>query len=365
MIETVHLDDGRIAFLTAEGATFLERFADPLTARGYRAYLVYVCNPLTLTVDQTWWALTINTLAEPDNVPARGTVRMVGQAEGALLLLSVLLREGQTAQFDLLTQTFDVAGNPLWPHQNLGVTATSRFVEIEPFDGGLVIAYVAADGMRLTEVGLPTNPQTFTAPTVFDTIDPQQVAVGGTFNLAMALLFADLDGDDLSFSVLRLPDGLRVDAETGQIYGQVAAGVGAGSYVLTLRADDDDDQPAEQSLTLTIIGAAIPTTRSDRLIGRATREVIRSLAGDDTVYAHGGNESVYGGGGNDRLFGDSGNDALLGGADNDTYVVASANDCAVVTITLVSTTDAGGIDTVQSAVSLSLSTDAAHDLSSG
>ena len=360
--------------MTLEQATFWPPSFDPRPVTSYMANIVYVFDPVTETIVEQWWAFTVKRFS--DTSPFNGTVRMVAQADGTLLLLTVIAREGQNGQYDLLTQTFDVAGNTIGSQQNLGVTATSQFVEIELFDGGLVIVYQAADGMRLTGIGLPTDPEPYTAPTILNTASPQQVTVGGALNLALALLFTDADGDDLSFSVLGLLAGLRLNAETGQISGQVAEGVAAGSYVLTLRAHDDDGQFVEQSLTLIVAGAPVPTSGNDRLIGQDTPETIFALAGDDTVSAGGGNDSVFAGDGNDRLFGgdgedilyggtgndllngDTGNNTLVGGAGNDTYVVNTASDRVFETTTTASQIDAGGIDTVRSAVSLNLNASA-------
>ncbi|MDB5506698.1 MAG: Hemolysin-type calcium binding domain protein [Devosia sp.] len=58
--------------------------------------------------------------------------------------------------------------------------------------------------------------------------------------------------------------------------------------------------------------------------------------------------------GNNTLIGGLGIDMLLGGAGNDTYVVDNSGDRAFETTTMASTIDAGGIDTVQSAVSYNL-----------
>jgi Ca2+-binding RTX toxin-like protein len=58
--------------------------------------------------------------------------------------------------------------------------------------------------------------------------------------------------------------------------------------------------------------------------------------------------------GNNRLDGGLGNDTMLGGAGNDTYVVNAAGDRVFETTAVSSTVDAGGTDTVQSAVSFNL-----------
>ncbi len=59
-------------------------------------------------------------------------------------------------------------------------------------------------------------------------------------------------------------------------------------------------------------------------------------------------------GGGDTLHGGAGADTLLGGADNDLYIVDASGDRVFETTTPASTIDAGGCDTVQSAVSINL-----------
>ena len=87
------------------------------------------------------------------------------------------------------------------------------------------------------------------------------------------------------------------------------------------------------------------STQNDRLTGNAEAN---SLFGLD------GNDRLSGGGGNDVLDGGLGSDFMLGGAGNDTYIVDAAGDRVFETTTTTSTDNAGGIDTVMSAVSFSL-----------
>ncbi len=74
------------------------------------------------------------------------------------------------------------------------------------------------------------------------------------------------------------------------------------------------------------------------------------------LVAHGraGRDALVGGSSGDHLNGGLGNDTLLGGAGNDTYVVDAMGDRVFETTTIASIVDAGGIDTVQSAVSFNL-----------
>jgi Ca2+-binding RTX toxin-like protein len=74
----------------------------------------------------------------------------------------------------------------------------------------------------------------------------------------------------------------------------------------------------------------------------------------NTLTGNSGNNVLNGAGGNDVLNGGSGSDTMLGGSGNDTYVVGAAGDRVFETTTTASTTDAGGIDTVQSSVTFGL-----------
>ncbi|MCC7425487.1 MAG: calcium-binding protein [Alphaproteobacteria bacterium] len=68
---------------------------------------------------------------------------------------------------------------------------------------------------------------------------------------------------------------------------------------------------------------------------------------DNTIVGNDGNNVLTGLGGNDTLIGGLGNDQMFGGLGDDTYVVDTTGDI---------TSDAGGIDTVVSFTSISLST---------
>ena len=64
--------------------------------------------------------------------------------------------------------------------------------------------------------------------------------------------------------------------------------------------------------------------------------------------------TLSGGGGNDRLNGGAGADTMIGGAGNDTYYVDSVGDRVHETTTVGGTANAGGTDTIISAVSFNL-----------
>lgn len=78
------------------------------------------------------------------------------------------------------------------------------------------------------------------------------------------------------------------------------------------------------------------------------------LSGNDSLLGSAGNDTLLGYAGNDTLNGGGGSDVMLGGAGNDTYVVNVSGDRVHETTTLGGSVNAGGVDTVRSAVSFSL-----------
>lgn len=78
------------------------------------------------------------------------------------------------------------------------------------------------------------------------------------------------------------------------------------------------------------------------------------LSGNDSLRGSTGNDTLLGYAGNDTLNGGSGADAMLGGAGSDTYIVNVSTDRVYETTTISGSTNAGGTDTVQSAISFSL-----------
>ncbi len=93
---------------------------------------------------------------------------------------------------------------------------------------------------------------------------------------------------------------------------------------------------------------------NDRLTAIEGNDTLFGNDGSDTLDGSSGNDSLSGGAGTDWLDGGSGNDTMNGGAGNDTYVVDSSRDRVFESTTATSGIDAGGIDTVQSAVSFNL-----------
>ena len=90
-------------------------------------------------------------------------------------------------------------------------------------------------------------------------------------------------------------------------------------------------------------------TISDIIFGLNGNDIINGGAGDDRLFGGGGDDSLNGSAGNDYLDGGLGTNRLTGGAGDDIYVVNSASDTVDETAT-----GSGGVDTVRSAVTYTL-----------
>jgi Ca2+-binding RTX toxin-like protein len=85
--------------------------------------------------------------------------------------------------------------------------------------------------------------------------------------------------------------------------------------------------------------------------GNSAANTLNGLAGNDTVNGNAGNDVLFGSLGNDFLNGGLGADRMDGGVGNDTYIVDSLGDVVIELPGLLG----GGVDTVQSSVSTTLS----------
>jgi serralysin len=95
----------------------------------------------------------------------------------------------------------------------------------------------------------------------------------------------------------------------------------------------------------TVIENAISGSGNDTMSGNSANNALTGGAGSDRL---------SGGAGNDRLNGGTGNDTMLGGSGNDSYVVNTSGDRVFETTSTTGTTNAGGVDRVQSAVSFDI-----------
>jgi Ca2+-binding RTX toxin-like protein len=130
----------------------------------------------------------------------------------------------------------------------------------------------------------------------------------------------------------------------GDIAGEVAGGTDTVQSSVTHTLSTN-----LENLTLTG-GLAINGTgnaKDNIITGNNANNVLTGLAGDDTLKGAGGADTLRGGDGDDTMIGGTGADNMDGGFGNDLYVVDDAGDVAGEV--------AGGIDTVQSSVTHTLS----------
>jgi Ca2+-binding RTX toxin-like protein len=141
----------------------------------------------------------------------------------------------------------------------------------------------------------------------------------------------------------------------------------AGRFVV--EATDPQGASSSWALSIVVQGEAYSSTGSgaaDSLYGSAGNDVLYGMGGDDYLVGNPGNDRLLGGAGNDSLYGGSGNDILdgssgddlldgglgtdtmSGGPGNDVYVVDTVDDMILETLAR----GAGGVDTVQTSVSI-------------
>ncbi len=136
---------------------------------------------------------------------------------------------------------------------------------------------------------------------------------------------------------------------------------GAGNDVLDGgRGTDTADYRGATSGVVVSLALAGPQTVAG---GRGTDTLlsIENLSGSahgDLLGGDAGANILWGAGGNDTLTGGGGADSLLGGLGNDLYQITAAGVQVFETASMASGVDAGGIDTVESAISFSLDTHA-------
>ena len=92
----------------------------------------------------------------------------------------------------------------------------------------------------------------------------------------------------------------------------------------------------------------------DRLVGSDVANQLHGKRGADFLDGRDGTDKLHGGAGNDTLNGGLGGDTMLGGAGNDIYIVDASGDRVFETTTTTSGINAGGTDTVQSAVNFNM-----------
>ena len=141
---------------------------------------------------------------------------------------------------------------------------------------------------------------------------------------------------------------------------QMVGGVGddtytvdnAGDVVIEVDGEGTDTVRSTISLglgnaveNLTLLGSA-----NLNGTGNAADNEIEGNAGNNVLYGDVGNDFLAGNDGDDSLYGGAGDDTLRGGSGNDFYLLDSAGDQIVE-----SSSSSGGVDTVETAFSITLS----------
>jgi Ca2+-binding RTX toxin-like protein len=105
-------------------------------------------------------------------------------------------------------------------------------------------------------------------------------------------------------------------------------------------------------------GALNGTANSDAIFGLNGSDTLNGNAGDDRLYGGNGNDTLNSGANNDYLDGGSGTNSLRGGSGDDLYVVTTAGDTVDERVysgnNATNNSDAGGTDTVLSAIDYTL-----------
>jgi Ca2+-binding RTX toxin-like protein len=186
--------------------------------------------------------------------------------------------------------------------------------------GDITIRIVATDVAGATasqEFGFSVA-NTNDAPMVVSGIADQWAACESPFSFTLpSTMFSDQDpGDTLAITASLeggepLPGWLVFDPVSLTFSG-VPATDDLGKLDLSIRAMDLSGASCDLSFSVQVFVGVVGTLGHEVLIGGDLGEVIRGLAGDDSLYGYGGNDLLVGG---------TGDDLLVGGVGDDIYAV--------------------------------------------
>ncbi|GJD94845.1 Ig-like domain-containing protein [Methylobacterium iners] len=157
---------------------------------------------------------------------------------------------------DALTVSSAFAGNG---SVAINANGTLTYTPSPNFNGTDTITYTISDGnggtatASVTVTVAPVND----APTADLILANRTNLEGEAKSVDFRAVFADVDGDTLSFSATGLPPGLTIDPTTGRVTGTVSNTASQGSpYTVIIRATDPSGESVQRSFTWTILNPA-------------------------------------------------------------------------------------------------------------
>jgi len=217
-------------------------------------------------------------------------------SEDGVINGNVLTNDSDADRDALTVDTVPVQG----PQHGLLVLNTDGSFSYTPdvnYNGSDSFTYrvTDADGATSTATVSLTITAVNDAPSAASIADRDSTA-GTTVTFDAAAVFADVDGDTLTYSSTGLPPGLSLDPATGQINGTPTT---QGSYSVTLSAADGNGGNASTTFVWTVeaapnngpttVGTLSTETASDaQSVSIATAGVFRDADGDTLVFSASG-----------------------------------------------------------------------------
>ncbi|MEM7703406.1 MAG: Ig-like domain-containing protein, partial [Pseudomonadota bacterium] len=154
------------------------------------------------------------------------------------------------------------------------------------FNGTDTITYTISDGEGGTDTATITvevTPEN-DAPTI--AAPPADISTqdGDTLNLPVGDVFADVDGDVLTFSATGLPAGLAIDPNTGEITGTIdnqASQISGGIYTVTVTADDGNGGTVDATFIIDVANPP-PLAQDDTASTNEDTAVTVDVLGNDS-----------------------------------------------------------------------------------
>ncbi|WP_353110612.1 Ig-like domain-containing protein [Salinisphaera dokdonensis] len=139
-----------------------------------------------------------------------------------------------------------------------------RFTPDADFNGDTSFNYTVgtANNSETATVTVTVDPAN-DAPVVSDPLPDRSGQDGGPLSVATAGAFSDVDADTLSYSATGLPDGLTIDADTGEITGRLPSDASlVGPYTVQVTASDGQGGSVTDTFVITSRNVA-PTANAD------------------------------------------------------------------------------------------------------